>query len=725
MDSQRACSSSTYYSAMDSQKASSSSTYYSVMDSQRGSSSNSVDVERQNECSNLRELARLPREFCYQDLNAATNNFRDKLGSGGSGSVFKGVLENGTMVAVKRVERPVYGVREFEAEISAIASVQHVHLVRLRGYCSHMEEKGRVFFIVYDLLVNGSLDGWIFPRMGAQNRKCLPWTLRYKVAIDVAKALAYLHHDCRPGILHLDIKPENILLDVHFRAVVSDFGFSKFMSKDASRVHTMIRGTPGYRSPDWFTHQGISEKCDIFSYGQLLLDLFFGQQYVCLDQNGNDVYRYGGNSKQEQRTFHTFMWEKLTQKNFMELIDKRLIEDGIVDEIEASSLLHAALSCLEEDPNKRPSGMRHVTDMLEPRKLDGIGVARFTGEFSYEDLKIARRNFQDKFGREGSNSVFQGILNDGTLVTVKIIERATNADQEFKEEISAIVSIQHAHLVRIRGYCNRGSASFIIYEYFPKGLLSDWIFPHRGRSNGPCLSWKLKFNVAVGVAKALVYLHHDCSPQLLHLDIKPDNILLDDNFGAVVSDFGLFQLMSKNESAVPPKFRGTNAYKAPEWLLDSGITEKCDVFSYGVLLLDMFFGERCICLDGNGNRNDKASGNSGEERLKFYRYLWSKAIIRGKYVELMDKRLIEDKEADEGDKRLMEDKKADERIARFLLFTALWCVQEDPNERPDMQLVVKKLEDDFHIWEIDKVSNNIVRFVTLISDPLLQLCTIM
>ncbi|KAF6170332.1 hypothetical protein GIB67_043022 [Kingdonia uniflora] len=702
---------------MDSQRASSSSTY--------NRTSNSMDVDTQSEFSNLRERARLPREFSYQDLKKATNNFRDKLGSGGSGSVFKGVLENGTTVAVKKVERLVYGEQEFEAEVEAIASVQHVNLVRLRGYCSHMEGKGSAFFIVYDHLLNGSLDGWIFPNMGDQNRKCLPWSSRFKVAIDVAKALAYLHHDCRPGILHLDIKPANILLDVQFRAVVSDFGLSKLMSEDDTGVNILPRGTPGYSAPDWFTDQGISAKCDIFSYGQVLLDLFFGEQFVCLDQNGKDIYRKGGNSQQEQRSFHAFMWEKFTEKKLLDLIDERLMEDGIVDEKEASSLVYVALSCLEEDPNKRPGDMRQVLDMLETTKLDGIGVVRFTGEFSYENLEIARRNFQDKLGCGGSDSAFKGILKDGTLVAVTKIDRATNAEQEFKKEISAIAGVQHAHLARIRGYCNCGSASFIINEYFPKGSLSDWIFSRRGSPNGPCLSWKLKSNVAVGVAKALAYLHHDCSPRILHLDIKPENIFLDDDFGAVVSDFGLSQLMSKDKSRVLPKLRGKNAYMAPEWFLDYGISEKCDVYSYGMLLLDMFFGERCICLDGNGNRNDKASGNSGEERLKFYRYLWSKAIIRGKYVELMDKRLIEDKEADEGDKRLMEDKKADERIARFLLLTALWCLQEDPKGRPEMQGVVKKLEDQFHIWEMEKNVANCMVFVTQITDPILQKCTIL
>ncbi|KAF6162363.1 hypothetical protein GIB67_036264 [Kingdonia uniflora] len=317
-----------------------------------------------NEQSYMRELARLPKEFSYQDLKVATNNFspEEKLGSGGSGSVFKGILKDGSLVAVKRVELAEYGKQVFEAEISTIASVRHVHLVRLRGYCG---EAGRF----------------------------LSWKLRYKVAVEVARALVYLHQDCCPHILHLDIKPENILLDEKLRAVLSDFGLSKLTNEDENEVHTkMIRGTAGYMAPEWFMGNLISDKCDIYSYGKVLLDLFFGQRYVCLDQNGEDIYIKHGNSALEQRTFHAFMWDKLTESNLVHLIDKRLMDDGKVDELEAKSLIHVALCCLDEDPKKRPVDMRHVLRMLEAGKQNETGamVDRFAKEFSIEKAHQSR-----------------------------------------------------------------------------------------------------------------------------------------------------------------------------------------------------------------------------------------------------------------------------------------------------------------------------------------------
>ncbi|KAF6145265.1 hypothetical protein GIB67_041460 [Kingdonia uniflora] len=267
---------------------------------------------------------------------------------------------------------------------------------------------------------------------GRRNSPCLSWKSRCRIAVNVTKALAYLHRDCHPQILHLDIKPENILLDDNFRAVVSDFGLSELMKEDESRFYTkMMRGSNGYMAPEWLTGTGISEKCDIFSFGKVLLDLFYGRErHVCLDQNGNDIYIKSDNSQQEQRIFHAFMWEKFTQKELLELIDKRLKDD----EKEASCLVHAALLCLEDDRGKRPGDMRKVVNMLQGitgspieqhlvpkgKNLDPIGafeqqvvtqnnikprVSRLP--FSYEALKTATNNFRDKLGSGGSSSVFR------------------------------------------------------------------------------------------------------------------------------------------------------------------------------------------------------------------------------------------------------------------------------------------------------------------------------
>ncbi|KAF6173131.1 hypothetical protein GIB67_020214 [Kingdonia uniflora] len=338
-----------------------------------------------------KRISRLPIEFQYKDLEKATNNFRYKLGSGGSGAVYKGKLDDGTSVAVKRVVRPEYGEGEFTAEITAIAGVDHINLVRLRGYSTHMEKGGmQSFFIVYDFYPIGSLEKWIFPKNDSPTSPFLSWKSRYEVAVDVGKALIYLHRQCCQPILHLDLKPENILLEpichdikrklIHqairiddvivedLRGILSDFGLSQLMNEEYIRFYPEItRGSPGYMAPEWFSRNGISEKCDYFSYGKVLLDLFFGQSYVSFDINGNRYDNSCRNSQPEWSDSYKFMQHKLKMKEIRDLIDKRLTQVEF-DMREATTLFNAALWCLKENPNDRPGDMQRVVNMLEHLK---------------------------------------------------------------------------------------------------------------------------------------------------------------------------------------------------------------------------------------------------------------------------------------------------------------------------------------------------------------------
>ncbi|KAE9602267.1 hypothetical protein Lal_00049714 [Lupinus albus] len=316
------------------------------------------------EYSFLRKVAGVPTKFRYKELEEATNKFQALIGKGSSASVFKGILKDGTSVAVKRIDGEERGEREFRSEVAAIAGVQHVNLVRLFGYCNAPSAPR---YLVYEYVPNGSLDCWIFPSNDLTNRRvggCLPWNLRYRVAIDVAKGLSYLQHDCRSTILHLDVKPENILLDESYRALVSDFGLSKLVGKDVSRVMTNIRGTRGYLAPEWLLEMGVSEKTDIYSYGMVLLEIIGGRRNVSRVEDAKDK------SKKKWQFFPKIVNEKAREGKFMEIVDHRLIEIGDVDESEVKKLVYVALWCIQERPRLRPS-MAQVVDMLEGRaRLD-------------------------------------------------------------------------------------------------------------------------------------------------------------------------------------------------------------------------------------------------------------------------------------------------------------------------------------------------------------------
>ncbi|KAL8136835.1 hypothetical protein V2J09_002836 [Rumex salicifolius] len=302
----------------------------------------------------IHRIAGVPTNFTYKELEHATDNFNSLVGRGGSGTVFRGILNDGTAVAVKRIEsgEKESGEKEFLSEVAAIASVQHVNLVRLFGFC--VVPSGPRF-LVYEFVENGSLDGWLFARRDPRKRAggCLPWRLRCRVAVDVAKALSYLHHDCRSRILHLDVKPENILLDGGFKAVLADFGLSKLMAKEESRVVTRVRGTHGYLAPEWILEQGISEKSDVYSYGIVLLELIAGQR--CIRQTDNRKWEF----------FPKILNEKIKQGKLMEVVDWRVIGGkDVVEEEEVRIMAYIGLWCIQEKPKTRPN-MARVVQMLQ------------------------------------------------------------------------------------------------------------------------------------------------------------------------------------------------------------------------------------------------------------------------------------------------------------------------------------------------------------------------
>ncbi|KAK2646043.1 hypothetical protein Ddye_021238 [Dipteronia dyeriana] len=312
------------------------------------------------EYSFLRKVAGVPTKFRSKELEEVTDNFQALLGRGASASVFKGILNDGTSVAVKRIEGEERGEKEFKSEVAAIASVQHVNLVRLIGYCI---VPGGPRYLVYEFIPNGSLDHWIFPgrRSGNNPGGCLSWDLRFRVAVDVARGLCYLHQDCRSRILHLDVKPENILLDENYRAIVADFGLSKLMNKDESRVVTNIRGTRGYLAPEWLLERGVSEKCDIYSFGMVLLEIIGGRRNMCLIEHGNDK------SKRKWQYFPKIVNEKLREGKLMEIVDHRLtLAAGGIDERQLKRLVYVAFWCIQENARLRPT-MARVVEMLEGR----------------------------------------------------------------------------------------------------------------------------------------------------------------------------------------------------------------------------------------------------------------------------------------------------------------------------------------------------------------------
>ncbi|TYH84948.1 hypothetical protein ES332_D02G231800v1 [Gossypium tomentosum] len=282
--------------------------------------------------------------FGYRDLQSATKNFSEKLGGGGFGSVFKGTLPDSSVIAVKQLESINQGEKQFRTEVSTIGTIQHVNLVRLRGFCSEGIRK----LLVYDYMPNGSLDAHLFHE---EKSKALTWKTRYQIALGTARGLAYLHEKCRDCIIHCDIKPENILLDAELCPKVADFGLAKLIGRDFSRVLTTMRGTRGYLAPEWISGVPVTAKADVYSYGMMLFEFVSGRRNSEQSEDG------------KVRFFPTLAASVMTQDDdVLTLLDPQL--NGDAPEEELSRICKVACWCVQDDETRRPS-MGQVVQILE------------------------------------------------------------------------------------------------------------------------------------------------------------------------------------------------------------------------------------------------------------------------------------------------------------------------------------------------------------------------
>ncbi|CAL1385174.1 unnamed protein product [Linum trigynum] len=230
--------------------------------------------------------------FKIRDLERATNGFSQKnfIGRGGFGIVYKGVLSDGTTVAVKRVlESDFQGDAEFRNEIEIISNLKHRNLVPLRGCCGidggedhDTGESQRL--LVYDYMPNGNLEDHLFPAAG---KEPLSWPQRKNIILDVAKGLAYLHYGVKPAIFHRDIKGTNILLDGDMRARVADFGLAKQSQEGVSHLTTRVAGTHGYLAPEYALYGQLTEKSDVYSFGVVVLEIMCGRKALDMSSSGS------------------------------------------------------------------------------------------------------------------------------------------------------------------------------------------------------------------------------------------------------------------------------------------------------------------------------------------------------------------------------------------------------------------------------------------------------
>ncbi|KAG7987200.1 hypothetical protein I3843_03G121700 [Carya illinoinensis] len=295
-----------------------------------------------------------PRSFTYLELEKATDGFREEVGRGSFGTVYKGAILNGLkIVAVKKLERVLAeGEREFQTEMKVIGRMHQRNLVRLLGYC----HDGPHRLLVYEYMSNGSLADILFP---PKKQTC--WEERTGIARDIARGILYLHEECERQIIHCDIKPQNILVDDYGSAKICDFGLAKLLKPDQTRIFTGIRGTKGYVAPEWHRKLPITVKADVYSYGIVLLEIISRRKSVDWSLP-EDI------AVLEDWAYHCFEASDLDKlvgpDDEASDLDKLVGPDDEVDKKQLERMVKLGLWCIQDEPSLRPS-MKKVLLMLE------------------------------------------------------------------------------------------------------------------------------------------------------------------------------------------------------------------------------------------------------------------------------------------------------------------------------------------------------------------------
>ncbi|KAK4350946.1 hypothetical protein RND71_030259 [Anisodus tanguticus] len=310
---------------------------------------------------------------------------------------------------------------------------------------------------------------------------------------------------------------------------------------------------------------------------------------------------------------------------------------------------------------------------LKMKKEDQKRIERFLEDYkalrptrySYADIKKITEQFKYKLGQGGYGKVYKGQLSNEILVAVKVLNNFKGEGEDFINEVGSIGRIHHVNVVRLVGFCADGYRRALVYEYLSNDTLQKIISSGNGR--GSSLGWEKMQQIAVGIAKGIEYLHQGCNQRIVHFDIKPHNILLDQDFNPKVADFGLAKLCAKDQSAVSmTAARGTIGYIAPEVFSRNygDVSYRADIYSFGMLLLDMIGGRK---------KFDDAANEENSSSQIYYPEWMFKQLEKGEEIAIQ----IENED--------------DSSIIKKLAIVGLWCIQWYPADRPSMKVVIQML----------------------------------
>ncbi|KAK1414178.1 hypothetical protein QVD17_29919 [Tagetes erecta] len=612
----------------------------------------------------------LCRQFTFSEIKLATQNLDESLviGRGGFGKVYKGTIINGNnllIVAIKRLGATSnQGAQEFWTEVNMLSNLRHCHLVSLIGYCNDEEE----FILVYEYMAYGTLEDHLH-----RYRTPLSWVQRLTICIGAARGLDYLHTGTgiKHGVVHRDVKSSNILLHDNWVAKISDFGLSKICPKNQQTTHvsTKVKGTFGYLDPDYFYTGKLTRKSDVYSFGVVLFEVLCGKRAV--DRSTDE----------DQSALVVWALDSIKEGKLKEVVDTNIL--GGISLRCLKVFVKLAKQCLSKKPKQRPLMSEVVTSLesilalqananntLQPAGMKyfarqalkvilpydkNSGIRNQTlHQFDFDTINVATENFSEANvipQLKTYASLYKGKLQSGQRITVSRNHYSSRYDI-LMNEASILVKLEHENLAKLLGYCIAGTTLFLVYD-LELHVTSDYLMFDPVCTS---LNWDKRFKIILGVARALLYLHRDAPIRIIHGDVKPGNILLDENLKPILSGFLELRYLDTNQIQYIGSMLSTpRHYKSPGYTCYANVSTKEDVYSLGVLLLEAL------------------TKRSMSTYLSLHEYvvIW----LEGKLPNTIDPRL-----------------QAYSSCSVTNIFEiGLLCVQEDATVRPTMEEVVSML----------------------------------
>ncbi|KAD4585288.1 hypothetical protein E3N88_22889 [Mikania micrantha] len=632
------------------------------------------------------------KAFKFPDLKKATRCFSldSTLGSGGFGNVFLGWVEENTLapskqgvgmaVAVKRLNiESTQGTAEWQTELNLLGHLAHPNIIRLLGYCKDELEH----LLVYEYMPNKGFDRFLFSDIAEP----LSWGTRLLIMIGVARGLAYLHSK---NIIHRDLKPSNILLNEDFNAKLGDFEVVRSLETWETTVSTKIVGTYGYLAPEYAVTgvcvtRAVDRSLDEEQWGLVawvqdsikegnlknIIDLDVRGEISpkCLKEYVKLATSCLRNSPKHRPTMaeilsslESVMAIQEKSNNSLQSANRTLF-DRIVNLFPCTSNQE---NFVQGDLNlSTTSKGKNIFPHMKKVPAHFPSPSPILKEFRFSELEKATRSFSPDLilGEGVFGKVFLGWVQGNTLIPSKqgvgmavAIRRLSKVSgqgfTEWKAELNLLGHLAHPNIIRLLGYSTNYERLLLVYEYMPNKSFDRCLFSDIAEP----LSWGTRLLIMIGVARGLTYLH---SQNIIHCDLKPSHILLDKNFNAKLGGFGLakFDSLGTWQNIV-----GTHGYIAPEYMKTGRLTTKCDIYSFGVVLLESIRAQRA------------RYGLRPEEEVSLVEWATS---FGSNIKKIMDPRL-------EGKYPLHG---ASEYVA-----VALRCVAGDPNDRPSGEEVLQSLE---------------------------------